>query len=292
MHSTANWQRVSRTRPCPVCGKTDWCCFTGDPNNPAAVICPRVESPKRAGDAGWLHVLRDDGRYRERWRRTILVPMPSTSMDSAQMAGTCSNAVQPEALQQLADKLGLTVTSLARLGTGWSVEHRAWAFPMRDASGLVKGIRLRLPDGRKLSVRGGHEGLFIPADLPSGESLLICEGPTDTAALLDLGFPAVGRPSCLGGVRLLVDLVHRHKPPEVVIVADGDSPGRRGAEALAAVLVAHVPRVRVIEPPAGIKDARGWKQHGATSADVQAVIDATPVRRLKIQVQHRSKHHG
>ncbi len=55
------WQRVNRRRLCPVCGKPDWCLTAGDTDDPAAVICARTESQKQCGEAGWLHVLRDDG---------------------------------------------------------------------------------------------------------------------------------------------------------------------------------------------------------------------------------------
>jgi len=124
--------------------------------------------------------------------------------------------------------------------------------------------------------------------------LLIAEGPTDTAAILDLGFSAVGRPSCTGGVNLLVELVRTLKPSGVVIVADGDAPGQRGAETLATVLVAYSASVRIIAPPSGVKDAREWKRSGATSADVQQTIDAAPVRKLSVSTQMRRKggHHG
>lgn len=115
------------------------------------------------------------------------------------------------------------------------------------------------------------------------------EGPTDCAALLDLGFSAVGRPSCTGGVRHLVDLARALRPSEVAIIADGDAPGQRGAASLAAVLVAYCPAVRVATPPAGIKDARQWKQRGATAAGVAAVIDAAPVRRLAVTISRHRK---
>ncbi len=163
---------------------------------------------------------------------------------------------------------------------------------MSNAHGQVVGIRLRRPDGSKLSVKGGREGLFLPEGIDAGGRLLVCEGPTDTAAVLDFGFPAVGRPSCTGGVRHVVDLVRRLAVPMVVIVADGDAPGRRGAENLASVLTAYCPAVRVIAPPAGIKDAREWKRRGATAADVQAAIDTAPVRRLAVQVRKAGGHHG
>lgn len=126
-------------------------------------------------------------------------------------------------------------------------------------------------------------------DFSGGGRLLVCEGPTDTAALLDLGLSAVGRPSCSGGVKLLVELVKQRRPAEVVIVADGDAPGQRGAGNQAAVLVAYCAAVRIIAPPVGIKDAREWKRRGATAADVAAVIDAAPIRRLTIE---RKAGHG
>jgi DNA primase len=150
-----------------------------------------------------------------------------------------------------------------------------------------------LPSGRKLSVKGGKEGLFVPTDLDVDARLLVTEGPSDCAALLDLGFSAVGRPSCMGGVKLLMELVKLRQPADMVVIADGDAPGQRGAESLAAVLVACTPAVRVIAPPAGVKDVRQWKQRGATAADVAAAIDAAAVRRLQITSRRRAgAHHG
>jgi 5S rRNA maturation endonuclease (ribonuclease M5) len=211
----------------------------------------------------------------------------------------------PGMIEFLAAALGVTATSLTRLGIGWafdaayrrgpkspvfdagdlmriSAANAAYSFPMTDASGNVLGIRIRSSTGEKWSVTGGHEGLFIPHDLPRGGELLITEGPTDCAALLDLGFAATGRPSCTGGVKLLVELARRRKPSTVTIVADGDEPGQRGANALATVLAVYVRRLRIITPPIEVKDARTWKQAGATVADVRAAIDAAPIRQLNI----------
>jgi len=190
--------------------------------------------------------------------------------------------------ERFGEALGVSAASLRRLGAGWLPDRRAWAFPMRNAKGDVTGIRLRLPSGRKLSIRGGREGLFLAGDLHAGSRLLVCEGPSDTAALLDLGFDAVGRPSCTGGTKHLVELVKRLQPVEVAIVADGDEPGQRGADRLAVALLAYVPIVRVVIPPPGVKDARDWKRAGATAADVHLAIGAATPKTLKIRVS--SKH--
>jgi len=213
----------------------------------------------------------------------------AATTDFAKLAADFRAAVRPEALSRLAVGLGVFVESLRRLGVGWASKHGAWAFPMYNADGKTLGIRLRLPGGRKLAVKGGKEGLFIPGALNvTGNRLLIAEGPTDTAAILDFGFMAVGRPSCTGGVALLIELVRKKsKPLDVVIVADGDEAGRRGAETLVAKLTAYYPMVRIITPPPGVKDAREWKRRGATAADVQVVIDAAPVRKLRVLVRGR-----
>jgi hypothetical protein len=284
MTSHSSWRRVSRAHPCTVCGRSDWCLVSADGT---AAICPRVESPKRVGDAGWLHRLKDDDdpHQRRRVRVVRLSASAASRADLAWLAAQCRQDLDAGRLLQLAVSLGLSVGALCHFGIGWSVEHRAWAFPMSDASGSVLGLRLRRPDGFKFSVRGGKEGLFIPSaggDQPS--PLLICEGPTDAAALLDMGFRnVVGRPSCTGGVKLLVELVRHRQPPEAVIISDGDVPGWRGAVNLASVLVAYAPAVQLIAPPEGIKDARDWLRAGGTRRDIDEAIRAAAVRRLVIR---------
>src|SRR5262249_54372365 len=98
-----------------------------------------------------------------------------------------------------------------------------------------------------------------------------------------------GRPSCTGGSKLLTQLVRAHQPAAVVIIADGDEPGHRGADDLASVLVAYAPAVRVIAPPEGIKDVRDWLRAGGTRADVERAIEAAQARRLTVRAVGKSK---
>ena len=276
----SEWIRVSHRRCCPICGKPDWCLYVGPETDPTTVICARIESKKRCGEAGWLHRLRNEP---EQGRRFVHFdrPKPGPVIDFEHMAENFQLAVAPDRLAALANALAVSVESLRRMLIGWSECHRAWAFPMVDVSGAIRGIRLRRADGRKWSVKGGREGLFIPLYLGEIETLLICEGPTDTAAILDIGLPAIGRPSCRGGVGLVVDHIQRTKPAQVVILSDSDGPGTDGAESLASVLMAYA-AVRVITPSDGTKDARDWKRNGAGQRDVLAAINAAPVRRLSI----------
>jgi hypothetical protein len=284
-NATTEWRRVNKAQPCFVCGKPSWCCISVDGT---AAICGRIEtgSIKRCGEAGWLH--RASVVLRSRPTTTTLgVPVPRSLKSQARMTVSSGEYVMSRmhwrtALVQHAQSLGVTVESLCRLEIGWATEFNAWSFPMKDDGGHIVGIRLRQPSGRKFAEPGGREGLFIPADLCAGGPLLVCEGPTDTAAMLDLGFDAVGRPSCRGGVRLLTNALRRWNRPEVIVVADADGPGRNGGNYLATALAAYCRSVRIITPPSGLKDARDWKRRGATSDDVHERIASAPMRKLTV----------
>jgi hypothetical protein len=174
-------------------------------------------------------------------------------------------------VERLATTLGVSQESLLRLGIVWAAPHRAWAFPMCDALRVTTGIRLRAENGQKWAVRGSRNGLFWPDALAGSGPLLLGEGPTDVAALLDLGYDAIGRPSCAGTIEMAVDAVRRLHHRLVVVVADADGPGVEGADRLAEALTEAGRRPKVIRPLQG-KDARAWVQAGATRAVVDSAI--------------------
>ncbi len=282
MTTCTAWRRVSRSKPCAICERSDWCGVSADGS---VAICMRITSDKPTQNGGWLHRLTEDTRdYRRPVRTVRLAPKRTPRGDLIQLADRSRAAVDFEQLDRFAGGLGVSVNSFRRLGIGWAQRDRAFSFPMVDHYGRIRGIRLRGVDGSKWAVRGGRDGLFLPLGDPTEDRLLICEGVSDCAALLDLRFGnVVGRPSCSGGTRLIVELVGVRKPREAVIVADGDEPGLRGASALASVLIAHVP-VRVVQPPVGTKDIRAWLQAGAERADVGRLIEIADVQRLRVKI--------
>jgi len=271
--------RVSMHHPCPVCRHADWCLLDREhPEDPRTVLCSRVESRHRWGDAGWLHRLRDDG-FAVQPRRTaaprrghhtrFITNRPPRRADLSEIACIAvANTVGH--LDRLASTLGVSVSSLLRLGVGRG--RAAWSFPMHDATGEIVGIRLRADNGRRFSVRGGREGLFLPAGIPDNisdrEPLFLPEGPTDTAALLDLGLVAIGRPNNRNGREHLRELLRRRRPASVIIFADNDSPGISGATDIAKYLLPHALHVAVLRPPDSYGDARDWVRGGATRRDV------------------------
>jgi hypothetical protein len=264
------WNRVSPDNPCPVCGRPDWCSVSNDGQY---VICPRTSqgSVKHIGDAGWLHKLAkdDSGKRRLREFRVDCTPAKDFSGKAAEyMAKLGQNE-----LAQLSAQLGVTVESLVRLGVGWN--GRCYTFPMSDEKGRIIGIRTRFPSGDKAAEKESRQGLFVPSELSGQGPLLICEGPTDTAAALDLGFDAVGRPSCLGGGNMLKNFVVGR---DVAIIADNDPPGVFGANILGAELPPFARSVKVLFPPVS-KDLREWVRtspkaaaHDALAALIAAVF--------------------
>lgn len=265
------WRRVSQRHPCPICRKPDWCTVAPDGE---VCCCMRVESDHVLRNGGWLHRLKDQPLS------PVLLPPPRrlwqepvadfTLMHHAWQVTTSQDAVSAHA-----EALGVSRQSLCRLGIAWAPQHRAWAFPMRDDAGAIVGIRLRAEDGRKWAVRGSRAGLIYDPGFQGDPPLLICEGPTDTAAAMTLGFAAVGRPSCRGQEDLLRRLLKRKWHWDVVIVADNDAPKDNGARpglAGAVDLGRELRRpVRVVLPPG--KDIRQWLRSGCMRQDIETAVN-------------------
>ena len=280
--------RVGRARRCPICGKPDWCLveldFSGDV---VRVICARIESSWRYGDAGWLHVLRSDHSNPGPPIRRPTTSIATSSCDLSRLARGWQTSLTEQRARALAGCLGIWVSGLRRLGLGWT--GSAWSFPMYGDEGTVCGIHLRLPDGQKRAVRGSRLGLFLPEGLQAKKQLFVLEGASDTAAFLDLGCPAIGRPSCNAGGKLVVHFVQATQPQHVIVVADADGSGRKGAARLAGQLRVVCRSVRILEPGQGAKDARAWVNAGATPEEVLTGVEAVEPLHMGVTVRRRTR---
>lgn len=217
----SKWYRVTKKRACAVCSHPDWCTYSSD----GASCCMRVQSEKVMRNGGYLH--RPDGVFIAPVpvRKAIEEPKP----DFAALWDRYSNQTDAQHLDGFAMSLGVDTDALKAIGCAWA--EYAWAFPMRDEWGAVIGIRLRNGEGKKWSVKGSKSGLFYSPETED-RTLWITEGPTDTAAAMSIGLHAVGRPSCLGQEGMLAAYIKGHRVKRVVIVADNDEPGLRGAAKL------------------------------------------------------------
>jgi len=177
-------------------------------------------------------------------------------------------ATTASALAEFAVSLGVSTPSLVAVGAAWAAPHSAWAFPMCDGYGNVVGIRLRNERG-KFAVRGSRQGIFL-ASVPAQKTLFVCEGPTDTAAAVELDLFAVGRPNCCCGGAEIKVFARRHDCRRVVIISDNDKPGLDGARKVGGEL--KLP-FAVYVPPA--KDVREFVRLGGTRAMIENTLNNT-----------------
>jgi hypothetical protein len=260
-----DWMRVTKANPCPISKHDSWCAIG---KRDGSVMCMRVESKHQCGE-GWLH----PSKAPTNRKRTFAARPQPSNMETVTnwefLADYYRKAAKPNMIATLAKSLGLIADSLRRLNVGWDGE--AWCAPMRNHKGAVVGIRRRFPDGKKLSVHGGKEGLFYDPAVAINGLTLVVEGFTDTAAAITLGFSAIGRPSCSGGTAFVLQMCADHP---TVVIADDDAPGLRGAR----LLVKQLPNGKLFVPPA--KDLRSWLLNGATKDDVLAIMGLTKERAL------------
>ena len=67
--------------------------------------------------------------------------------------------VFPAMLDDLANSLGLSASTIAKLGIGFNPDAQSWIFPERDAKGNVIGLLQRHQDGSKLMIKSSKRGL-------------------------------------------------------------------------------------------------------------------------------------
>lgn len=291
-------------RPCPNCGGRDRFAPLPDFENRGAVMCRKCfskENDPRPGDGlatlrWWLGYdamtaikwLESQLRYGSFYssveapepnRQQVIASHSEPNAYFAELAGRCRASISVPQLRLTAELLGLPPEPLERLGVGWEPDSDATTWPMYDANGFVIGIRLRCPkSGKKWAVKGSRNGLFVPAYLKpevAGSRLFVCEGPTDTAAVISLGLAAVGVPSAGVGGDMLAQMIRSLDLSGIVIVADGDQAGIDGAKRLASYL-ADCADVRIMAPPNGIKDVRDWVVQGADRSTFLRTTDFSP----------------
>jgi hypothetical protein len=281
-----DWLTVTKEFPCPICGKHDWCRRKADGS---AVLCHRAATGMVP--AGWKQGTRTSGggiifdNLDHAARADSLTTPPpaggktrkllTTEQWTSLVANRTRNAT--EHVERLAELLGVGVDSLEALSFGWDSGKRAWTTPHRNAGGEITGVSVRYSqpwtdsDGTvhaKASEPGTRVGLFFdPTTWSRGNGpVFLVEGASDVAALMTMDVAAVGRPSNVGGVDQLVELLTGLELERPVVVVgerdqkpDGSWPGRDGAEQTARRLAGRLNRrVGWGFPPDDAKDSRGW----------------------------------
>lgn len=260
------WPHVSRKNPCPICKKPDWCQI-GD----RSVKCMRVESPHACPSGGWYHFPGTQA-LRKAPPRPERVEAPV--VDFSSMLGAWQASTADSQIGQLAESLGVEPSALRSIGACWSASNRAWAFPMKSASGNVVGVRLRNNQGAKWAVKGSRQGLFIPSGVPSGQFIAyLPEGPTSLSAVLSMGLYGIGRPNCLTGGEQAGIYLRSIGIFKAVIISDNDNLKQLG-NAQARPGIEGAIRTKkdtglistIWIPPSPFKDVRDFYKAGGTGS--------------------------
>lgn len=194
--------------------------------------------------------------------------IPDKPIDAQAIWQRWFDATDFQHLDGLGMSLGVDTDALRAIGCAWAPPHSAWSFPMKDATGKVIGIRLRNEDGHKWAVKGSKSGLFIPSEHHVSDGTLhLVEGVTDLAAAMTIGLYAIGRAACLGQENLILDFIRMQKVRRLVILADLDDPGIRGARKLQDMLP--IPSVMTLLPA---KDVREFVNNGGTPNMIQSIV--------------------
>lgn len=271
--------RVTKANPCPVCKKPDWCMF-----NQEVVLCMRVQStrPKqfKDGSLGWLH--RNGAEFR------TMSPKPERrpSINATAILREWARLPRNKLLVLHARQLGVTLASLKAIGAVPAPYFNTWGFPMKDGFGNNIGIRLRNVLGQKWAFKGSASGLFLPlAEMT--KTVLVVEGPTNTAAGLSLGYFTIGLPQSGGGISHLIHAVRRLRVSQCVVVADNKirDDGRED------VSLIHSKRtVEMLPVPATVaflptKDVREFINMGGTQELLSSIIKGLTWNQPKHQPQ-------
>jgi hypothetical protein len=134
-----------------------------------------------------------------------------------------------QSLAKFADEFGVSEESLRQLGIGF--DQYAYTFPMMNAQGQVVGIRYRPQKDphSKTTAEGSKVGLFIPKGVTGASLEIICEGETDTAASLTLGFRAIGTPFSSYSPHEIITFLRDCPVACPCIIGDNYPSGRIGA---------------------------------------------------------------
>lgn len=265
IQSKQSWVRVSKSFKCGICGKDNWCTWSPTLRG---FCCMRVDSKQPMRNGGYFH--RDLSEARP-------LPKPDPEkpkIDAAALMRDWAESTPDHWIRQHASQLKVSPLSLMSLGIVWARPHHAWGFPMFNGNGLMVGIRLRTAAGRKWSVTGGHDGVFLCTEPPQYTAYIV-EGPTDSAAAITLGLFPIGRPNCRSAIAHTQVTINRLRIKRCVVLRDNDvpgldpkrpyeQPGCDGAIALAREL--QVPVGSMVLPT---KDLRKFLEWGGTRAIIE-----------------------
>jgi putative DNA primase/helicase len=235
-----------RGHPCPNCGGTDRFSAFPDFEQTGGVICRHCFKEKNG-----------DGLAAVQWIRDCT--FPEAVAWTARYLGleSPSKPSQPDIVAEVARAKRMPLGSFLKFGAAATTRgrKRVARVPVYDEKGEIHSYFDLTPKDKGRFKHGkGSSGLFFPGRLPQdGEIWLIVEGVKDAAALIGLGYNAVGLPQS----EMAAKFARLFAGCDVVIVSDLDVPGTRGANRTAGRLAELATSVRMARLPGEIVPTGG-----------------------------------
>ena len=211
---TQTYARVTKDMPCPICGKPDWCLISIDK---VVAICSRVsEGSIKSVKSGHIHKLQENQKP-----KCHIKPPSKKIIDHKAMALAYERLDTSQVgLRKMAKYLSVKVAILQSMHAGYDEYRNYWVFPMFNEQFEIIGLKCRNLSGNKWCIDGSRLGVYVGASYNPNQPLMIVEGESDTATVLNQGFNVLGRPSATACFDLIVRMV---VAPEVYLFADTDS---------------------------------------------------------------------
>ncbi len=154
---------------------------------------------------------------------------------------------------ELANHFGLRFETQEKFQIGYGEYHsiKNWFIPMFDSKGNICGLQQHYwKDDKhiKKCVKYSKHGIFKPnIKFDRSKPLFICEGFSDTAVMIEMGFQAIGRYNALH--KLDKDTLKQIKKfSKVYIVADNDDVGIEGASYIKSSIIGLGGHTEIIFP--------------------------------------------
>lgn len=240
------YTRCSKAQPCPVCGRHKYCLLG---NNGRVAVCTKVqEGAYRALNFGYLHFLNGHTHTIVPEKNDDLIPDASAVFRVYKQLSFFRDDMEP-----LANALRISPVALLLLGVGYSEKKRCWMFPMYNEKRHMIGLKCRNLKGNKWCFKGSRLGVYMSRVFNPHQMILVCEGESDTAACLGLGYNAIGRASAQTCMKIIPELVKNNQHIYVFADRDEDGLGLRSSERL----IEHIGRGTIIYNKE-YKDVREW----------------------------------
>ncbi|MGB3206465.1 MAG: VapE domain-containing protein [Crinalium sp.] len=216
--SDEKFKRVSKSDPCPLCQKTDWCSVSGDGK---AVLCPRTDSApsgwkeiKKSTDGHPIYVL-DNGQQKQqkdwsarprkihRSKKVAPAPIPEGKLTLAKLPAPATDSPKPKPKRDYKEHRDVTSIEYWYSDNQW-VERQEWENPDKP-KGREKTFRQHYyftdPDGVKWDKPGKgdqpwtayriDEALVLINQVTGVAVLLLVEGEKCVEALREIGLAAI-----------------------------------------------------------------------------------------------------